>query len=284
MKKHELILVAGMSGAGKTIAMDFLEKSGYYCIDNLPIRALEQTIISLKKEENFFEYAIALNSNLSKKVIDNAINLLKDYTWLDVRVLFLDVSNEVLLERFQYTRKAHPFTYNNESIIEAIEQERIILENFKLYATIVIDTSMYKPKDLINQLEKKLDRKSSDNFRVSFVSFGYKHGIPRDVDFVFDVRFITNPFYLEELRHLTGNDRAVYDYVMSQNETSKFLELIKPVLDYSINMHQKSNRSYLVIGIGCTGGHHRSVTLVNYLSEYFHDKYNVIKDHRDEFR
>lgn len=281
MDKRQLLIICGISGAGKSVTMDFLDSQGFYCIDNLPVKLLSETIYELKNEEHYFDFAIALNSNATKAAINDVINSLKDYDWLDTKIIFLDVDNEEILKRFQYTRKAHPFINQNEGLIEAINHERKLLSPFKQYADVIIDTSELNEQQLVLKLESVFTRKIERKFKVSFISYGYKYGLPKDLDFAFDVRFIPNPFYVDELKNLTGNDQAVYDYVMSQEETKEFIKYAIPLLEYAIEQHKKSNRSYLVIGFGCTGGQHRSVTLANYMANYFMDKYEVIKDHRN---
>lgn len=281
MDKIQLLIICGISGAGKSVTMDFLDSRSFYCIDNLPVKLLKETIYELKNEEHYVDFAIALNSNATKAAIDDVINSLKNYDWLDSRIIFLDVNNEEVLKRFQYTRKAHPFINHNEGLIEAINHERKLLLPFKQYADVIIDTSELNEQQLVLKLESVFTRSIEKTFKVSFISYGYKYGLPKDLDFAFDVRFIPNPFYVDELKHLTGDDQAVYDYVISQDETKEFIKYVIPLLEYAIERHKQSNRSYLVIGFGCTGGQHRSVTLANYMANYFMDKYEVIKDHRN---
>lgn len=281
MNKRELILVCGISGAGKTVTMDYLDSAGYYCIDNLPILALFDTLKALKVDDTLHKYAIAINSNAKEYTITETLIKLKIYDWLDVKVLYLDVSDEVLLKRFQITRKAHPLTNQNETLLDAIEQERKLLSELRQHANLIIDTTDFSVEKLKDNLSKIFNHDILPQFRLSFVSFGYKYGMPQDLDYAFDVRFISNPYYINSLQEKTGNDNEVYEYVMSQPETIEFIKLIEPLLDFTIEKHKKTSRSYLVIGIGCTGGKHRSVSLVNYLTDLYSQKYNVIKDHRE---
>lgn len=281
MKNRELILVCGISGAGKSITMNYFETAGYYCIDNLPINALFETLKSLQADSYFFEYAIAINSNASEEDISKALQNVSSLEWLDFKILFLEVDDKELVKRFQFTRKKHPFSNRNTTLFETIEQERELLENIKRRATYVIDTSDFRDKDLKERLSSIFNHKIAPKFHLTFVSFGYKKGLPNYLDFVIDSRFIANPYYIEELRNKTGNEKEVYDYVMERSETKDYLDLLIPFLDYSIEKHHQTNRSYLSIGIGCTGGQHRSVTLVNYLANHYKNDYNVVKDHRD---
>ena len=281
MNQRELILVCGISGAGKTVTMDYLDSAGYYCVDNLPILALFDTLKALKVDDTLYKYAIGINSNAKENTITETLIKLRIYDWLDVKVLYLDVSDEVLLKRFQMTRKAHPLTTQNETLLDAIKQERDLLAGLRQHANLIIDTTDFSVEKLKDSLSKIFNHDILPQFRVCFVSFGYKYGMPQDLDYAFDVRFINNPYYIDSLREKTGNDSEVYNYVMSQPETMEFIELLQPLLDFTIKRHKKTNRSYLVIGIGCTGGKHRSVTLVNYLSKLYSQEYNVIKDHRE---
>lgn len=276
-----MILICGISGAGKTVTMDYFDSAGFYCIDNLPVKALIPTINALQNEESFFRYAIALNSNATEEVISLTLTKLKALEWINFKVLFLDVSNEVLYKRFQMTRKQHPFSNNNETLYDAINQERTLLRALRQHASLIIDTTDLSTERLKKNLSRIFDQDILPNFRLSFVSFGYKHGLPQDLDYTFDVRFIDNPYYYEELKELSGDDSAVYDFVMGQDVTKDFIERLIPLLDLCIEKQKETNRGYLVIGIGCTGGQHRSVSICNYLTNHYKDSYNIIKDHRD---
>ncbi|MGL4382524.1 MAG: RNase adapter RapZ [Bacilli bacterium] len=280
MKKKKLVLVSGVSGAGKTIAMDYFDKLGFYCIDNLPVKALISAVDALQ-EDTYFDLAIALNANTSEKQINHALSVIDGYDWLNMTLLFLDVSDDVLIQRFQMTRKQHPLSNEHDSLVDCINQERKLLQPFRVYANIVIDTTRLSDTNLKQKISQHFKRNITDNFRLCFISYGYKHGIPKDLDYAFDLRFIPNPFYIEELRSLSGNDQLVYDFVMAQQETKDFLKYLIPLLDYTIAMQQKIDRGYLVIGLGCTGGVHRSVSLCNYLSDYYDDQYSLIKEHRN---
>ena len=167
------------------------------------------------------------------------------------------------------------------SLIEGIEYERKQAEPIEKLANITIDTTLLKPKKLQDKIESSFHKGSQEIFRVSFVSFGYKHGVPKDADLLLDVRFLPNPFYEESLRSLTGNDKAVYDYVMEKEETQEFIRRTTEYFNYLIKEYEKEGKMSLIIGIGCTGGQHRSVTLTNYLADYYSQYYQVYKWHRD---
>ncbi|MDR1781837.1 MAG: RNase adapter RapZ [Bacilli bacterium] len=281
MDNKELVLVCGISGAGKSITMAYLESIGYYCIDNLPVDLVSNTINVLNKEENYQYYAIAINSNVNEEKITNMIVTLRSYDWLKIKIVYLDVKDEILKRRFQITRKQHPFINEFDLLSEAVMQERLNLQSIRNKADLIIDTSKLTEAKLRSYLAKALNKDMKSLFRLCFVSYGYKFGIPQDLDYAFDVRFIPNPYYDDNMKLLTGNDNMVFDFVMKQKETQVFLNNLIPLLDYCIKEQQATNRSYLVIGFGCTGGHHRSVSLVNYLTEYYSNQNKVIKDHRD---
>lgn len=281
MEKRELILICGISGAGKTVTMDYFDSAGFYCIDNLPVKAVVSTIKALQTEDSFLKYAIALNSNATEDIISLTLTKLKTLEWLDFKILFLDVSNEVLYKRFQMTRKQHPFTNMNETLYDAINQERELLRALRQHASLIIDTTDLTADKLKKNLSRIFNHEILPSFRLCFVSFGYKHGLPQNLDYAFDVRFIDNPYYYENLKELSGNDSEVYDFVMQQPITKDFLEKLTSLLDLCIAEQKKTSRGYLVVGIGCTGGQHRSVSICNYLTDHYEDKYNTIKDHRD---
>lgn len=281
MGKRQLVLISGLSGAGKTITMDYFEALGYYCVDNLPIEALYKVVSSLKNNVNFYNYAIAISSNCEITSINKQLSKLNMLNWLDTKILYLDASDQVLLNRYQLTRKHHPLTHHNETLVSAINQERNLLKPFSQVSHIKIDTSDFTSKQLLDKLSKLFNHEIKDAFKLILVSFGYKNGLPNDLDYAFDVRFLDNPYYVEELKHKSGNDEEVYNYVIEQDKTKEFLDRLLPFLDYCISNQVAIDRSFLVIGIGCTGGQHRSVSIVNYLFNYFQNKYQVIKDHKD---
>src|SRR5699024_4921983 len=188
-----------------------------------------------------------------------------------------------LVKRYKQTRRSHPLLISNKasSLLEAIEFERRLAEPISRLANIYIDTTKFKGARFQDLLEDYFNKGKLDPFRITFVSFGYKHGVPKDADLLLDVRFLPNPFYIEELRQLTGNDQAVYDYVMEKEETKIFVEKTTEFLDYLLKEYEKEGKMHLVIGIGCTGGQHRSVTLTNYFADYYSQYYQVHRLHRD---
>lgn len=277
--KIQLVMVTGMSGAGKTSAMAVFENMEYQCIDNYPVMLLEQFGELLKTSNRYSKVAMALSLNDAI----NAIRILSNLDWINLSIVFLDCEDNVLLTRYKYTRRVHPLLISNRasSLSDAISFERKIAEPIKQMANIVVDTSRYNLAKFQERLERLFAKGSTDPFRISFVSFGYKHGIPRDADLLFDVRFLPNPYYIESLRELTGNDKAVYDYVISQAETQEFIRRMTDMFDYLFANFEKEGKMHLVVGIGCTGGQHRSVTLTNYFADYYSQRYQVHRLHRD---
>lgn len=279
MDKIEVVVVTGMSGAGKTQAMAIFENMEYRCIDNYPVALLKEFGDLMRTSTKYAKVAMAVS--LGDAIL--AVRVLSNMDWIDLTVIFLDCDDEVLLSRYKQTRRSHPLMIGNmaSSLMEAIHFEREMADPVSKLANIIIDTTLLKPTKLQDKLEIYFHKGNQDTFRVSFVSFGYKHGVPRDADLLLDVRFLPNPFYIEELRNLTGNDKAVYDYVMEQTETKEFIEKTITYYDYLLKKYEEEGKMQMIIGIGCTGGQHRSVTLTNYFADYYSKYYQVYKWHRD---
>ena len=279
MEKTQVVMVTGLSGAGKTSCMAVFENLGFQCIDNFPVELLEEFAILLKtsKEYTKVAYAVRLQDALQ------ANQILSNLDWIDLSVFFLDANDDILLTRYKQTRRTHPLLISSDasSLLEAIRLEREIAQPVKEISQKTIDTGMMKTNKLQQTLEDYYLHSETDPFRISFVSFGYKHGIPKDLDLMFDVRFLPNPYYIEELREKTGNDKEVYDYVMEKEETKEFVAMLTPTLDYFFKNFEQEGRMHLVVGIGCTGGQHRSVTLTNYFADHYSKIYSVRRLHRD---
>lgn len=279
MDQVEVVIVTGMSGAGKTSAMACFENLAFRCIDNYPVPLLTEFAELVQDNSQYQRVAMAVNLEDALK----AIRLLNNLDWINLTVVFLDCDDETLVKRYKQTRRSHPLLISNKasSLLEAIEFERRLAEPISRLANIYIDTTKLKGARFQDLLEDYFNKGKLDPFRITFVSFGYKHGVPKDADLLLDVRFLPNPFYIEELRQLTGNDQAVYDYVMEKEETKIFVEKTTEFLDYLLKEYEKEGKMHLVIGIGCTGGQHRSVTLTNYFADYYSQYYQVHRLHRD---
>ena len=279
MDQVEVVIVTGMSGAGKTSAMACFENLAFRCIDNYPVPLLTEFAELVQDNSQYQRVAMAVSLEDALK----AIRLLNNLDWINLTVVFLDCDDETLVKRYKQTRRSHPLLISNKasSLLEAIEFERRLAEPISRLANIYIDTTKLKGARFQDLLEDYINKGKLDPFRITFVSFGYKHGVPKDADLLLDVRFLPNPFYIEELRQLTGNDQAVYDYVMEKEETKIFVEKTTEFLDYLLKEYEKEGKMHLVIGIGCTGGQHRSVTLTNYFADYYSQYYQVHRLHRD---
>ncbi len=279
MDKIEVVIVTGKSGAGKTQAMAIFENMEYSCIDNYPVALLQEFGDLLRVSTHYKKIAMAVS--LGDAIV--AMRILSNMEWVDLTVVFLDCDTHVLLSRYKQTRRTHPLLISNvcSSLDEAINYESEMAEPISKMANVIIDTTLLKPVKLQDRLENYFYKKSHDVFRISFISFGYKHGIPKDADLLLDVRFLPNPFYIEELRPMTGNDKEVYDYVMEKKETLEFIEHTIKYFDYLLKQYADEGRTQMTIGIGCTGGQHRSVTLTNYMADYYAKYYQVYRLHRD---
>ena len=279
MDQVEVVIVTGMFGAGKTSAMACFENLAFRCIDNYPVPLLTEFAELVQDKSQYQRVAMAVSLEDALK----AIRLLNNLDWINLTVVFLDCDDETLVKRYKQTRRSHPLLISNKasSLLEAIEFERRLAEPISRLANIYIDTTKLKGARFQDLLEDYFNKGKLDPFRITFVSFGYKHGVPKDADLLLDVRFLPNPFYIEELRQLTGNDQAVYDYVMEKEETKIFVEKTTEFLDYLLKEYEKEGKMHLVIGIGCTGGQHRSVTLTNYFADYYSQYYQVHRLHRD---
>lgn len=268
------VIVTGMSGGGKQTAMKMLEDAGYYCVDNLPIPLMDK----------FIELIATPNSEISKVALgldvradqnfddaDQCIDRLK-MAGYEFEIVFMDASDKVLIKRYKESRRMHPLAVEG-SLEAGIKKEREILEKVKKKANYIFDTSNLLTRVLKEEMDKIFVLNEEYNsLMVRIVSFGFKYGIPADADLVFDVRFLPNPFYIDELKLLTGNNKPVRDYVMSFSEAEDFLKKLEDMLEFLIPFYIREGKHQLVIGIGCTGGKHRSVTLANELFERMQGK------------
>lgn len=277
----ELIIVTGLSGAGKSNALNCLEAMGYYCIDNMP-PALIGSFIDLAKTNklNVDKAAICIDSRSGEgyRGFDQQLNKYHD---TDYKIMFLEASDETLIRRFNETRRNHPL--NVSSVKDGIRKERAFLAKARSISNYVIDTSNMKTaklKEVIKDIVMKGEEKQT--FIINIQSFGYKHGMPLDADMVFDMRFIPNPYYVPSLKELTGNSMKVKNYVLRQQVTVEFMEKIVPLLEEIIPAYMQEGKYHLNIACGCTGGHHRSVASANELARIFREKgYRITLAHRD---
>lgn len=278
--KHRMILVSGMSGAGKTTAMGVLEDMGYHCMDQFPVKLLPDLLEMIAEEKDTRFDNLALSTNLMDfNDFKNKLSVLD----IDLQILILESSNQELLKRYKFTRRTHPMLLSNiaTTLEDGIQIERERLSGLKEQNCLVIDTSFLNATELKQRLNKVFAINNRAAFSISFISFGYKNGLPMDADLVFDVRFLPNPYWIESLRLKSGNDMEVYDYVISDKETKRFISKVKPFLDYAFKQYIKEGKNHFTVAIGCTGGMHRSVSIVNWMFEEYGKKYHCFKEHRD---
>ncbi len=279
------VVVTGMSGGGKSTALRMLEDAGFYCVDNLPVPLIEK----------FVELIAAPGGEVTKVAL--GLDVRADQAFADVQkileklktngysfeILFMEANDRTLLKRYKETRRVHPLSPDGR-IEDGIHKERGILEDIRNKSDYVIDTSNLLTRELKEELDRIfVQNEEYNSLMINVLSFGFKYGIPADADLVFDVRFLPNPFYIDELKYKTGNDKEVQDYVMGFQEAHIFIDKLADMVEFLLPNYVKEGKYQLVIGIGCTGGKHRSVTLANQLYERLKNKggYGLKISHRD---
>ena len=279
----QLVVVTGMSGAGKTVAMQSFEDLGYFCVDNMPPALLGKFWELVKESGKISKVALVIDLR-SRAFYDEIFGMLQELDDgndnLRPKILFLDASDEELVARYKETRRAHPLAMDGR-VLDGIQRERELLSEIKSKAQLVIDTSKISPRQLREELFLNFESDQSTAFHVNVMSFGFKYGVPIDADIVMDVRFLPNPYYVKDLREKTGNDQAVYDYVMNSEMTEEFYQQFIKMLRFVMPGYQKEGKSSVTIAIGCTGGQHRSVALANRIGKALQEKYPVNITHRD---
>lgn len=280
-----VVIVTGMSGAGKTIALKILEDLGFYCVDNLPISLIERFRRLIEDNPGDIQN-VALGIDIrSGEELSDLGRILQEWKAekMPYEILFLDASDGILVKRYKESRRKHPLAGAGR-IDQGIGKERSRVEFLKNAADYIIDTSKLLTRELRQELEKIfIDDKSYQNLFVTVLSFGFKYGIPGDADLVFDVRFLPNPYYVEELRQHTGEEKEVQDYVKQGGTAEEFLKKLYDMLEFLIPHYVSEGKNQLVIGIGCTGGKHRSVTIAGevYRRLKSHEEWGVKLEHRD---
>lgn len=281
-----LLIISGTSGAGKSIALHALEDIGCYCIDNLPVALIPAFAEEMAAGRHHAYDTVAVgidarNINNDFAAFPSLLTQIKK-GGLDCEVIFIDANDETLIKRFSETRRRHPLTDNEVPLEEAILQERLMLRPIASQADMQIDSSRTNVHQLRDLVQKRIGRNSSQNMSVLFESFGFKHGIPIEADFVFDVRCLPNPHWEPRLRALTGRDFEVVHFLENHFEVNRMFDEIKRFLESWLPQFASDNRSYLTIAIGCTGGQHRSVYFVERLAEYFRNlEHRVMTRHRE---
>ena len=280
-----MVIVTGMSGAGKSTALKVLEDTGYFCVDNLPIPLFLKFVeMSAQPDANLDKVAIGIDIRGGRSFarLAEELDVLKEKE-IPHEILYLDAGDDVLVKRYKETRRSHPLAKDGR-LDKGIAAERKELEFLKMRATYIIDTSNLLTRELNQEIRKIfVEGKEYKNLYVTILSFGFKYGIPSDADLVFDVRFLPNPYYIEELKEKTGQDKAVQQYVMDNDKAPVFLEKVTDLLEFLLPNYILEGKNQLVIAVGCTGGKHRSVTLANAIYKKMKEKedYGFRIEHRD---
>ena len=279
----ELVIITGMSGAGKTVAIQSFEDMGYFCIDNMPPSLIPKFWELIKESGKVTKIALVvdLRSRSFFEEIQSMLIDIENTNFIDTRMLFLDASDNELVSRYKETRRAHPLAMDG-LVTEGIRKERAILNDLKTRASIVIDTTTLTPRQLREKINQEFRASHETGFRIEILSFGFKYGLPIDADIVMDVRFLPNPHYIPELRPLTGKDEPVYEYVISFPETEEFYQQFSTLLQTIMPGYVKEGKSSLTVAIGCTGGQHRSVALSERIGAVLAEGYRVNITHRDK--
>lgn len=278
-----LIIISGMSGAGKTVAIQSLEDLGYFCVDNLPpilIPKFVELMVQSGGKMNRVALVIDLRGREFFETLTESLLSLDQSNMIYYEILFLDADNQALVRRYKETRRRHPLS-SDSSPIEGIMNERKLLEELKGKANQIIDTTHLKPVELKEKIIARFSDTDRSRLTVNIMSFGFKYGVPIDADLIFDVRFLPNPHYIDTLRPHTGLESEVYDYVMKWTETMEFLTKLIDLLQFLVPQYQKEGKSQLVVGIGCTGGKHRSVAITEYVAKALKNDWYVSTNHRD---
>ena len=280
------VIVTGMSGAGKSTALKMLEDMGYFCVDNLPVPLIDKFVQLIKDSASGEIERVAIGVDIrSGRSLDELKAVLEkiSFSGIEAEILFLDADDTALVRRYKETRRSHPLAGAGR-VDDGIQKERERLQFLREYADYILDTSKLLTRELKAELEKIfVENRTFKNLMVTVLSFGFKYGIPQDADLVFDVRFLPNPYYLENLRPLSGNDRPVSDYVMGFEAAHVFSDKLEDMIRFLIPNYILEGKTQLVIAVGCTGGKHRSVTLANELYRRLgeNDTYGIRIEHRD---
>ncbi|MDO6460281.1 RNase adapter RapZ [Granulosicoccaceae sp. 1_MG-2023] len=282
-----LIIVSGLSGAGKSVALHTLEDDGFYCIDNLPASLLPQLVEGLSDTHTklYRQVAVGIDARSAQSSLSDlpqVLDALRERDDLHLEILFLETDTKALVTRYSETRRKHPLSLDGSPLLQAIETERALLDGLRDLADLKIDTTNTNVHQLRQMIHTRLLKHNPERMSIQFQSFGFKHGVPNNTDFIFDVRCLPNPHWDSTLRPLTGNDKPVQDFLGQHETVEQMYAQIQNFLETLIPLFQAENRAYLTVSIGCTGGRHRSVYLTNRLAAYFSRLHeNVSTRHRE---
>jgi UPF0042 nucleotide-binding protein len=283
----ELLIITGMSGAGKSTALRAVEDIGYFCVDNMPPMLLSTfyDLCNKSDDKKMKKCAVVVDirsTSVFKNIYDDLKNIANEGK--KFKILFLDAKSDVLITRYKETRRSHPLadTFDDRSVEKSVALESQLLNGVKAHADYIVDTTSMSPKQLRERVTGLFSISTNSTMKVTCMSFGFKYGLPLEADVVFDVRCLPNPFYIPELKNLTGLDESVRNYVMGEQVSVDFADKLKDLLDLSLPLYRKEGKSELVIAIGCTGGKHRSVTIARLIHSHLSEKgYPVTISHRD---
>ena len=284
--KLNIVIITGMSGAGKTVAIQSFEDIGYFTVDNMPPNLIEKFVGLLNTPDNKIDkvaLVVDMRSRAFFEDIQSIVTELTDNGSVNFKLLFLDANDTELVSRYKETRRSHPLAIDGRTL-DGITKEREILADLKNLSEVVIDTSELTPRNLRARILQKFASSTESTFRIEVMSFGFKYGLPLDADLVFDVRFLPNPHYISELRDKNGADKEVYDYVMEHPQSEEFYENLMKMLVPILPAYKKEGKSVLTIAFGCTGGQHRSVAFAERVSSALKDKWHLNVSHRDKDR
>lgn len=284
MKPIRMVVVTGLSGSGRSAALKAFEDMGYYCVDNLPLVLLSEFVRFARESDHASRSAIGIDvreKDFATLFPGLYRDLKNDGSWIEL--LFLDASDQALVRRFSETRRPHPLARGTTALIDGIKNERAALGEVKKLADRIIDTSEYTVHDLRQAIERRYAEDDTGRpLVITLITFGYKYGVPYDLDLMFDLRFLPNPHFVPELKDQTGEDPMVREYVTEGKESVEFLDRLQQFLEYVLPRYRKEGKSYLTIGFGCTGGKHRSVAVAVTIAERLRERgYEVNLKHRD---
>jgi len=278
--KKQLIVISGVSGAGKTTASIILEDYGYRCIDDYPVELLEDLVNLLENDSTGKYSKVALTIRITD--LDRFYKLIENVS-LNPEIILIDCDKDEAINRYKFTRRVHPLMQNNvaDTLVEAIEIEKKVIEKYRSLNCHIIDTTNLTKKQHAQKLDVIIKHKDVQNLSVTFESFGFKNGVPDDADIVIDTRILENPFYVDNLKNKTGLDKRVRDYVLNNDKAQNFLPKLIDYLDYTLKSYGTEERRHITVCIGCTGGQHRSVTVAKYLFDHYKNEYMCYIHHRE---
>ena len=276
----EVVIVTGVYGSGKSTALYTFEEAGYYVVDNIPVAVVKSFFDTVSKNKKYEKVALAVPLEHA----NDAYEIAKKYKKFHLHFLGITCSRDALNERYRLSRKRHPLQSQGYTLDQALERDYKVLESVRENLTLFIDTTKIDKKEFANIIHKSIMGITGGKFSVMFMSFGYKKSVPQDIETVFDVRLLPNPYWVPELKDLTGLDKKVRDYVLEAPETKEYLKHVIDYLSYYLEELKRNGKEHANIGIACSGGQHRSVSIAEYLANYFSKRYQTSVSHRDIYR